>query len=370
MKIDTNLYKLPDVLLLDQTEFLVQQERETTIMILRHLRKIEVRRLYIELGYSSMHKYCIHRLKYSEGQAYRRISSARLLIELPEIEKQIHTGDLNLTNLSKIQSFVRTEKTANYHLDKNEKLDLIASLENKSTREVERELVKKSHQPLLLAEKFHMTEQELSLLQAEQGKPEVQYQRFETLLTPEQQNLLQDFKNFYAHELKDLSNHSILLFLLENAVNLKRKKHGLQLMALQLKTNSNAPLPSAAMVDQCESRQDEGATSENSLPENRPKVPVPSKEIRTESKRISSQRKPLKMTTKRLLWQRAEGCCEYIDPKYKKRCSSKFALEEDHIQPVALGGTNDIDNLQLLCQAHNSRRAAKTFGVFRKKESP
>ncbi|WP_445291973.1 HNH endonuclease [Bdellovibrio sp. BCCA] len=64
-----------------------------------------------------------------------------------------------------------------------------------------------------------------------------------------------------------------------------------------------------------------------------------------------------------MLWQRAQGCCEHIDSKSKRRCSSKYALEIDHTKPVALAGESNIENLTLLCQAHNSRRSIKTFGV-------
>src|SRR3990167_1785726 len=45
---------LSDQELIEQTEALVQNERQTTVQILRHLREIEVRRLFVELGFSSM----------------------------------------------------------------------------------------------------------------------------------------------------------------------------------------------------------------------------------------------------------------------------------------------------------------------------
>ena len=337
MKIDLNITRISDSLLLQQTDFLVRQERATTVSILRHLREIEIRRLYIDLGFSSMHKYCIQSLKYSEGQAHRRLTSARLLTELPEIEQQIQEGAVNLTNLSKVQSFVRAEKAANCPLDKQEKLNLISSLENKSTREVEKELVKKSHQPLLLAEKFRMSAEELTVVRTEaniENMLDVPYRGFETLRGIEQQELLQDFKNLYAHELADMSNHSILTFLLGKAVAHKRKKLG-----LSSKNGHNAPPPSAPKVAENIDSGKEG--------------------------NIKSQRKVLSVFLKRKLWQRANGCCEYVDPKSQVRCSSKFALAEDHIEPVALGGTNELSNLQLLCRAHNSRRAVKTFGAYR-----
>ena len=104
--------KMSDPQLLAHTDKLVSEERRITLEVLQHLREIEVRRLFVDLGFDSMYKYCIQRLKYSEGEAQRRLSAARLLRELPEIESQIKNGDLNMTNLSAVQSFIRAEKMA------------------------------------------------------------------------------------------------------------------------------------------------------------------------------------------------------------------------------------------------------------------
>jgi hypothetical protein len=82
----------------------------------------------------------------------------------------------------------------------------------------------------------------------------------------------------------------------------------------------------------------------------------------TKDEKAEQQRKPLTAKAKRIVWKRANACCEHIDSESKARCTSKFALETDHIIAVALGGSNELDNLQLLCRAHNSRRSIKTFG--------
>lgn len=325
-----NVKTLSDQELIEQTDGLVQSERQTTVQILRHLREIEIRRLFVDLGFSSMYEYCLRRLKYSEGQAQRRLSSARLMTELPQIEERIAAGDLNLTNLSKVQSFVRAERTANHSLSKEDKLELLAQVENKSTREVEMELIKISHQPALLAEKFQITSAALvSTCSSSQDVPAV-FTKFETLLDSAQQGLLRDFKNLYAHELPDGSNHSVLMYLLEKAVQHKKKKLGLSTSKAQAEQESskafNAPLPSPPPV---------------------------------------ATRRSIKVSIKKKLWQRAGACCEYRDFKTSQRCSSTFALEVDHLRPVALGGSDNIENLRLLCQAHNSRRSIKTFGVFR-----
>lgn len=149
--------------MINQADLITSHERGVAILALRHLREIEVRRLFVEMGYSSIYECCLKRFKYSEGQgqAQRRLSSARLMTELPEIEKQIESGDLNVTNLAKFQSFVRAGKAASQALSKDDKLKLIAQCENKPTRQVEKELIERCHQPALLAEKFHKTSQVL-----------------------------------------------------------------------------------------------------------------------------------------------------------------------------------------------------------------
>lgn len=45
------------------------------------------------------------------------------------------------------------------------------------------------------------------------------------------------------------------------------------------------------------------------------------------------------------------------------QCKSTDDLCIDHIRPVALGGTNDLDNLQVLCRPCNSRKGARYDGA-------
>jgi 5-methylcytosine-specific restriction endonuclease McrA len=45
-----------------------------------------------------------------------------------------------------------------------------------------------------------------------------------------------------------------------------------------------------------------------------------------------------------------------------RRCGARHSLQIDHLHPFALGGTNGVDNLRVLCAAHNRRRAERTFG--------
>jgi len=62
---------------------------------------------------------------------------------------------------------------------------------------------------------------------------------------------------------------------------------------------------------------------------------------------------------KRVLFKKAQHCCEYRDPHTQQRCQSKYKLEIDHRQPIALGGNNELGNLRILCQAHNALAARR-----------
>jgi hypothetical protein len=95
-----SLRSLSDKELLAATERLVQEERSLITEVLRHLREIETRKLYSELGCKSLFDYAVKKLGYAEAQAFRRINAMRLLKDLPEIEQKIDQGVINLTSLS------------------------------------------------------------------------------------------------------------------------------------------------------------------------------------------------------------------------------------------------------------------------------
>ena len=112
-----NLNLVKDNDLLIQMRQLIQSERDLSVSILHHLREIERRRLFADLGYSSLFDYAVGELKYSEGQAGRRIAAMRLLKDLPadaaaRIETKITTGELSLSNVQQASSFFRDQSLA------------------------------------------------------------------------------------------------------------------------------------------------------------------------------------------------------------------------------------------------------------------
>ncbi|MCA9728578.1 MAG: HNH endonuclease, partial [Candidatus Eisenbacteria bacterium] len=53
--------------------------------------------------------------------------------------------------------------------------------------------------------------------------------------------------------------------------------------------------------------------------------------------------------------------CTYVGPE--GRCPERRGLEIDHRDPVARGGSNEPENLRVLCRAHNRLMAERAFGI-------
>ncbi len=131
-----NLKHLTDSTLLKDIKKLVQRERETTTEILHHIKEISHRKLFSDLKYASLFDYCVKELGYNEASAHRRIESAKLLNEMPEIEEQIELGLLNLTNIAKAAQFIKENEV----VEIEQKKEILKQLENLSTRECEKKL--------------------------------------------------------------------------------------------------------------------------------------------------------------------------------------------------------------------------------------
>lgn len=131
-----NLKHLTDKTLISDLKYLVTREREFLTRILHHLKEMDNRKLYSDLGFSSLFDYCVRELGYSGGEAHRRIQAARLLADVPELEKKIETGVLSLSNISQASQFFKQNDVDQV----SDKKAVLTQLENLSSREGERML--------------------------------------------------------------------------------------------------------------------------------------------------------------------------------------------------------------------------------------
>jgi len=64
---------------------------------------------------------------------------------------------------------------------------------------------------------------------------------------------------------------------------------------------------------------------------------------------------------RRAVSKRDGGCCAFTSDD-GRRCGSRERLQFDHVVPVARGGESSVDNVRLLCAAHNQHAADETLG--------
>lgn len=139
-----NLHHLTDQQLLIDTKRLVKNERTVLTQVLHHLKEIEIRKLYSDLGYSSLHEYAVKELLYSDPSSSRRIQAARLMIEIKDIDMRIDSGVLSLSNINRAVKFFKKEKIQ----EPAAKSLILAKLENKSSRECDQILFELTPRPL------------------------------------------------------------------------------------------------------------------------------------------------------------------------------------------------------------------------------
>jgi hypothetical protein len=134
---------LSDSALLIGLKHSVLEERKHMADVLEYLREVDRRRLYADSGHASLWGFCTRELGYSAGSASRRISSMRLLRELPELKEDLLSGKQNLSSLAQAQNFFRLEeKHQAEKLTPEQKQEVLEKLEGKSSRECEQELLK------------------------------------------------------------------------------------------------------------------------------------------------------------------------------------------------------------------------------------
>ena len=106
-------------------------------------------------------------------------------------------------------------------------------------------------------------------------------------------------------------------------------------------------------------------------PEKKVKKTEPQEEVLSPGKEAAQQSKSpdyISVATRTQVWIESKSRCCYIDPKSGRRCAETRALEMDHVIPKALGGANTVENLRLLCPAHNQLAAIQTFGVHKMRQ--
>jgi len=311
-----NLSNLTDMDLLSRTETLRNTEHESMTDILQHLIEIEMRRLDLDLGYSSLFDYCIECLEYSASAAGRRIQAARCIRRYPVVLEMLEKRELSLSTISTIESIL-TDDNCNSILER---------VKGAPSRDVEKVACeyrapmkyRDRVQPVCVAKKAAPGNE------GARGAALVEKKMLVQLLASEEQ--------------------------VEKLEKVKRLLSGV---------NPNLPLADVIEV-----------LADEYLERHSPEARRARRETRKGSASLDSRRRECKNTQpsrdipdaiRDEVFIRDGGQCTFVSAD-GRRCECKIDLEVDHINPYAVGGSHDLSNLRLLCGGHNKLAAERAMG--------
>ena len=123
--------------LLEQIKNTRQQEKRTTAEMLKLLKQMYERKLYVD-DYGTFYKYLVRGLKYSEGEANLRISALKIMKRTPVVSKKVESGELSLTSLGTINSHLQAyEKQHDKSLSKQETEEILELVSEKTVKETD-----------------------------------------------------------------------------------------------------------------------------------------------------------------------------------------------------------------------------------------
>lgn len=318
------LAQLTDRELLARTKDIVKQEREILIDVIQHLREIDERRLYSDLKYKSLFEYAVRELGYSEDQAWRRINAMRMTKAVPEVTAKIETGALTLGNLGTANQLFRAEAKVHGSVSINRKIQVLSALENKSRREAEQIVQQMATVPT-------------QSLRPERTKAIDDHVEIRMNVSPKLRQKIDRIRGLLAHKQPNLNTSELLEVLCDQFLT----RHEKETRRAPSKPTSpaNPPAQPRKGVSIVVGEVDQATLIQ----------PTPRSNDST-----SANRKNVSRPIRRQIWRQANGRCQ--------NCGSEHALQIDHIQPRAHGGSNAADNLRLLCRPCNQRAAIVQLG--------
>lgn len=317
-----NFSALTNSHLLSNFEGLVKSERKITGQILECICEIDKRKIYLDKNYTSLFDYLVNDFGYSAGAAMRRIDGARLLQEIPEVGEKFENGSLTLSQANLIQKASRElKKTKNTAITSLEKRDLVFKIENTCQKETAKTIAAIFDLPVLPIQKetFHKN-QSVTLT---------------ITLTQEQMRVLEQAQNMISHSVPNKNWADTISYLAKKEISRRSKKH---LSAMD--SNAAVAVKNEEII----------ATTTQQVPLLKNDKAIEEKSLDLQAHSMKKRRAIPLSIRKKLLHPQAT--CDYVS-QTGKRCLNARFLQIDHIKSWSRGGSDQLENLQVLCGIHN-----------------
>jgi hypothetical protein len=371
---------VPDDELLRRLEALLQQSRRIEADLVALIGEVDTRRLYARDASPSMFAWCTEILHLSEAEAYLRIAAARASREHPMLLTMLADGRLHLTGVAKLAP----------HLTLENRDELLKRATHRTKRRIE-ELVAELSPGLDAPGVMRKLPERRAVMTAPAGLgPHAEAPVLGR--NPEEgtvagRRLRPDGAGACIPELRPDGVAPARSGLLPEPVAKLPSESRPEGIAVPPPRSSLQPLALARYKVQFTASAELRDKLERLRSMMRPSVPdgdlaaiidaaVTEKLERLEARRFArtkasgrgpaaSQEPPssrhIPATVRRAVYERDGGRCRYVDVQ-GRRCAARDGLEFHHRHPFGLGGDHSVDNVSLLCRAHNGLLADVDYG--------
>ncbi len=392
MRATESLADLTSTALTSRLEELVREERLCLVDILWHLAEMDRRHTHVELGYPSLFAWCTEYLKLSNAAAWRRTTSARLLMRFPVAADYLADGRLCLSTFVLLRDLLLPENHRELleraaGLSEDEVKKLVAT---RQPRPEVPESIRRLPRPILTSGP-ERTVDSLAAVPAAAAVPSsgpertvdsgmavpvtppapgsgpertvdthaalpgkerpriepIDAQRYSVKLTVGSEFIdeLAEVKSALSHLVPDGNLEAVMRVCFQKTLELcAQRKHGARRSGERSRRLGRS----------------EVSTEPETVPAPAPIAATTAPPRERKGRRVLDRYIPAEV--RRAVWKRDGGRCAFVG-KDGKRCGSKHQLEFDHLQPHARGGPPTVGNLALHCRAHNLHRARKHFGA-------
>jgi len=351
--------------LIDKLQVFVSLEKKTTAEIVAVIAEVDRRKLFLDLGHTSLFSYLTTELGHTPASAQRRIDAARMLSVVPELKTDLQTGALNLMQISVVSQGLRQKKKedSKVSVGVSEKREILMRVKGLDLMQTQRLVSQALDLDVQIQERKHVQKDE-SL-------------RVELTLSKEQQARLQRAREILSHKHPSLGWAELFSVLAEDFMrrrdprrepkcrapseNLSRRPKNTNSMVSTSNSTSvthSTSTSTSTSTSNMEAVLGQKSTDKQDCFESAWKPVAMADQHRIHKgdglskHRPRIKRKAVPLAIKREIFRRDRDC-QWRDPITKTKCRSRFQLEVDHLKPVSVGGKNHPTNLQILCDVHN-----------------
>lgn len=326
--------QLSDHDLVAQVKSLAQREREATASFVAHLGELDARRLYLAAGFSSLFGYCCEVLHLSEPAAYNRIEVARTARIFPVILSMLAEGSLSLATVRLLAAKLTAE---------NQEV-LLAAAAGKSKRQVEEMLVQYFPRPDVSSAVRKVPSAKLPAASPVEPGGILPSSVTSPSVPPDSGR---------RPVVRPLAPCRYEVRFTASADTREKLRLAQDLLRHAIPTGDLGEVIDRALTTLLEdlARKKLAATK-------RPRA----------SRGTAPGSRDIPAKVQRAVWVRDGGVCAFVS-KSGRRCRERGFIELHHVDPHGVGGEPTVENIQLLCRAHNAYESELFYGHGRRSEN-